>query len=74
MGVSLQTDWKTSVAVCVAVCLLPYLVPLCCAGAVKITPAHDFNDYECGVRHNLPFINIITDDGFICNTGTKFDV
>ncbi|CEG66688.1 AP-1 adaptor complex sigma subunit Aps1 [Rhizopus azygosporus] len=32
-------------------------------GAVKITPAHDFNDYEVGKRHNLEFINILNDDG-----------
>ncbi|KAG0173418.1 AP-1 adaptor complex sigma subunit Aps1 [Apophysomyces sp. BC1034] len=32
-------------------------------GAVKITPAHDFNDYEVGKRHNLAFINILNDDG-----------
>ncbi|MFH4974910.1 hypothetical protein AB6A40_001619 [Gnathostoma spinigerum] len=32
-------------------------------GAVKITPAHDHNDYEVGVRHKLPFITIFTDDG-----------
>jgi valyl-tRNA synthetase len=32
-------------------------------GAVKITPAHDFNDYEVGKRHNIPFINILNDDG-----------
>lgn len=31
-------------------------------GCVKITPAHDFNDYEMGRRHNLPIINILTDD------------
>jgi len=34
-------------------------------GAVKITPAHDANDYEVGKRHNLPFVNILTDDGKI---------
>lgn len=34
-------------------------------GAVKITPAHDPNDYEIGKRHNLPFINIIDEDGNI---------
>lgn len=34
-------------------------------GAVKITPAHDPNDYEIGKRHSLPFINMITDDGLI---------
>ena len=32
-------------------------------GAVKITPAHDFNDYEVGVRNNLEILNIFTDDG-----------
>ena len=32
-------------------------------GAVKITPAHDPNDYEVGIRHKLPFINILNDDG-----------
>ncbi|KZT55595.1 hypothetical protein CALCODRAFT_436976 [Calocera cornea HHB12733] len=32
-------------------------------GAVKITPAHDPNDYEVGKRHNLEFINILNDDG-----------
>jgi len=31
-------------------------------GCVKITPAHDFNDYEVGQRHNLPLINVFTDD------------
>ncbi|KZT67577.1 hypothetical protein DAEQUDRAFT_729015 [Daedalea quercina L-15889] len=42
-------------------------------GAVKITPAHDFNDYEVGVRHNLEFINILNDDGtFNANAGEKF--
>ncbi len=32
-------------------------------GAVKITPAHDFNDYELGLRHELPLINILNPDG-----------
>ena len=31
-------------------------------GCVKITPAHDFNDYDMGKRHDLPMINILTDD------------
>ena len=31
-------------------------------GCVKITPAHDFNDYEMGKRHDLPMMNILTDD------------
>lgn len=44
-------------------------------GAVKITPAHDPNDYEVGVRHNLEFINILNDDGtFNANAGDKFKV
>jgi valyl-tRNA synthetase len=39
-------------------------------GAVKVTPSHDHNDYKCGIRHNLQFINIMNDDGtFNQNTG-----
>ncbi|KAK4481061.1 hypothetical protein RD792_011931 [Penstemon davidsonii] len=38
-------------------------------GAVKITPAHDPNDFEVGKRHNLEFINIFTDDGHINSNG-----
>ncbi|XP_050251916.1 valine--tRNA ligase, mitochondrial 1-like isoform X2 [Quercus robur] len=38
-------------------------------GAVKITPAHDPNDFEVGKRHNLEFINIFTDDGKINTDG-----
>ncbi|MCS5711006.1 valine--tRNA ligase [Candidatus Berkiella aquae] len=34
-------------------------------GCVKITPAHDFNDYEVGKRHQLPMINIFTEDAII---------
>jgi valyl-tRNA synthetase len=33
------------------------------SGAVKVTPAHDLNDFECGVRHNLPQIVVIGKDG-----------
>ncbi len=33
------------------------------SGAVKITPAHDFNDFEVGRRHDLPLVNILTDTG-----------
>ena len=33
------------------------------SGAVKVTPAHDPNDYKCGKRNNLEFINIMNDDG-----------
>ncbi|MBC8949300.1 MULTISPECIES: valine--tRNA ligase [Xenorhabdus] len=42
-------------------------------GCVKITPAHDFNDYEVGKRHNLPMINILTFDGNICEAAEVFD-
>lgn len=38
-----------------------YVDPEFGTGCVKITPAHDFNDYEMGVRHNLPMINILDD-------------
>ena len=34
------------------------LIPIC-TGAVKITPSHDPNDYEMGIRHNLPSIVVI---------------
>jgi valyl-tRNA synthetase len=37
-----------------------YVDPKFGSGCVKITPAHDFNDYEIGLRHNLPQINIFT--------------
>nr|XP_033772878.1 valine--tRNA ligase isoform X1 [Geotrypetes seraphini]XP_033772879.1 valine--tRNA ligase isoform X1 [Geotrypetes seraphini]XP_033772880.1 valine--tRNA ligase isoform X1 [Geotrypetes seraphini] len=36
-------------------------------GAVKITPAHDQNDYEVGMRHGLQFINIMDDNGLLVN-------
>ncbi|KMZ60474.1 Valine--tRNA ligase [Zostera marina] len=42
-------------------------------GAVKITPAHDPNDFEVGKRHQLEFINIFTDDGKINNNGGEFE-
>ncbi|KAJ3055362.1 Germin-like protein sub 2 member 1, partial [Quaeritorhiza haematococci] len=41
-------------------------------GAVKITPAHDFNDYMVGKRQNLEFINILTDEGKINENGGEF--
>ena len=42
-------------------------------GAVKITPAHDPNDYQCGKRHNLQFINILNENGSINHVGGKFE-
>ncbi len=41
-------------------------------GVVKITPAHDPNDFEVGERHNLEKINILNDDGTINENGGKF--
>jgi len=39
-----------------------YVDPEFGTGCVKITPAHDFNDYEIGKRHDLPIYNVLTDD------------
>ncbi|MEG1651720.1 MAG: valine--tRNA ligase, partial [Oscillospiraceae bacterium] len=41
-------------------------------GVVKITPAHDPNDYEVGIRHNLPIVNIMNDDATINELGGKY--
>lgn len=43
-------------------------------GAVKITPAHDPNDYEVGKRHDLEFINILNDDGTLNENAGSFKV
>jgi valyl-tRNA synthetase len=42
------------------------------SGCVKVTPAHDPNDFEMGKRHNLPFINILNKDGSINENGGGF--
>lgn len=42
-------------------------------GCVKITPAHDFNDYDVGRRHSLPMINILTLDGHIRDAAEVYD-
>ncbi|TNE85428.1 MAG: valine--tRNA ligase [Deltaproteobacteria bacterium] len=42
-------------------------------GCVKITPAHDFNDFEVGKRHDLPMINILNRDGTINGQGGQFE-
>ncbi|MEM7611496.1 MAG: valine--tRNA ligase [Pseudomonadota bacterium] len=42
-----------------------YVDPEFGSGCVKITPAHDFNDYDIGKRHDLPMINVLTDDARI---------
>ncbi len=41
-------------------------------GAVKITPAHDFNDFEVGLRHDLPRINILNRDGTLNENAGQF--
>ena len=41
-------------------------------GAVKVTPAHDPNDYQCGQRHHLPMINILNTDGSINEQGGPY--
>lgn len=42
-------------------------------GAVKVTPAHDPNDFEIGKRHGLPMLTIMDEAGRIAGTGTQFD-
>ena len=42
-------------------------------GAVKVTPAHDPNDFEIGQRHGLPMVSIMDEQGRIAGTGTEFD-
>ena len=42
-------------------------------GAVKVTAAHDANDFEMAVRHNVPFVVIMNEHGVMDGTGTEFD-
>ncbi|MBQ2500697.1 MAG: valine--tRNA ligase, partial [Clostridia bacterium] len=42
-----------------------YVEPEFGTGVVKITPAHDPNDFEVGLRHDLPIVNVMTDDGYM---------
>ncbi len=42
-------------------------------GAVKVTPAHDPNDFEIGRRHDLPMPTILDESGVVTGTGTRFD-
>ncbi|MCK0092421.1 valine--tRNA ligase [Rhodococcus sp. F64268] len=50
-----------------------YVDPEFGTGAVKITPAHDPNDFEMGLRHNLPMPTIMDKTGKIADSGTRFD-
>jgi len=49
-----------------------YVDPEFGTGAVKITPAHDPNDFEVGIRHNLPRIKVMDDDGTMSGEAGKF--
>jgi valyl-tRNA synthetase len=49
-----------------------YVDPEFGSGCVKITPAHDFNDYELGQRHHLPLVNVFTPDAHIRSEGEVF--
>jgi len=49
-----------------------YVDPAFGTGALKVTPAHDPNDFEVGERHNLPQIQVIDFDGKMINTPTQF--
>lgn len=48
-----------------------YVDPEFGTGCVKITPAHDFNDYEMGLRHNLPLISVLDFDGKLNHNAPK---
>lgn len=49
-----------------------YADPKMGSGAVKITPAHDPNDFEVGKRHNLPLVRVIGDDGRMTEDAGRF--
>lgn len=49
-----------------------YVDPEFGTGCLKITPAHDINDYEIGLRHNLPSIDVFNDDGTISERAGMF--
>jgi valyl-tRNA synthetase len=52
----------------------PYVDPEFGTGAVKLTPAHDLNDYKLGKTHHLDFVNILNDDGTLnANAGPQFE-
>ncbi|HEX3427362.1 MAG TPA: valine--tRNA ligase, partial [Candidatus Limnocylindrales bacterium] len=51
----------------------PAVDPAFGTGAVKITPAHDHDDHEMGLRHGLPMPTILDDAGAIAGTGTAYD-
>jgi valyl-tRNA synthetase len=54
------------------VCDAELVDPTFGTGAVKVTPAHDFNDFECGKRHRLPLVTVLDEDGRITEEGGIF--
>ncbi len=50
----------------------PMVDPTFGTGAVKVTPGHDRNDYDLGLKHNLPLINIMTPEGKVNENGAPF--
>lgn len=51
----------------------PMVDPEFGTGAVKVTPAHDHNDYQLGLKHKLPMINIMTPEGNVNENGGPFE-
>ncbi|WP_028631507.1 valine--tRNA ligase [Pseudomonas parafulva] len=51
-----------------------YCDPAFGTGCVKITPAHDFNDYEVGKRHNLPLLNIFDKNAMVLGAAQAFNL
>jgi valyl-tRNA synthetase len=50
----------------------PFVDPTFGTGAVKLTPAHDFNDFEAAARHHLPLLNILSPDGHLNEAAGPF--
>ncbi len=51
----------------------PYVDPAFGTGLVKVTPAHDPKDFECGLRHNLPQVKVIADDGTMNGNAGRYE-
>lgn len=51
-----------------------YVDPQFGTGALKITPAHDSNDFDIGLRHGLPMMETIDTNGSIVNSNSDLDV
>ncbi len=51
----------------------PYVDPAFGTGLVKVTPAHDPKDFECGLRHNLPQVKVMADDGTMNGNAGRYE-